>query len=186
VTVVSRWQVVSRWETELTAADHAALRDLLAAAFPRAAAIFTRQSWNLSRKELRIWLADDGDRPLAHLAVQRRLIAAGPAEVLVAGVGEVAVSPAHQRTGLGRALMRALADRLGADLTADYGFLTTSHPLAAFYLEAGWTRIPATVRELDRDAVTVRTHQPAVMIRPGRRDPADWPPGPIDLRGQTW
>jgi predicted N-acetyltransferase YhbS len=177
--------LVTRWETDLTPADHAALSVLLAAAFPGAAATFTRQSWNLSRKELRIWLADSG-RPVAHLAVQRRLIAVGDTEVLVAGVGEVAVSPDQQRTGLGRALMRALDGRLHADLVADYGFVMTSHPLAAFYSRAGWTQIPATVREVIADGVTVRTGRPAVLIRPGRRDPADWPPGLVDLRGQTW
>ena len=83
----------SRWETALTTADHTALSALLAAAFSNEDGGFTTQSWGWARKEARLWLADSAGRPVAHLAVERRLVDVGGAEVLVAGVGDVGVSP---------------------------------------------------------------------------------------------
>jgi Nodulation protein A (NodA) len=66
--------VISRWETALTEADHAALSELLTAAFGRHPGVFARRSWAMARKEARLWLADDAGMPLAHLALERRLV----------------------------------------------------------------------------------------------------------------
>ncbi|UWP86335.1 GNAT family N-acetyltransferase [Dactylosporangium fulvum] len=108
-------QIVARWETALTIDDHEALSVLLRAAFPAQAEQFDGRSWALSygRKEARVWLADDTGRPVAHLGLERRTVGVGGADVLVAGVGDVAVAPELQGRGLGAALMRALVDLRG-------------------------------------------------------------------------
>jgi nodulation protein A len=178
-------EVVSRWETGLSVGEHEALSRLLAAAFPRAADIFGGQSWNLARKEARLWLAEDG-RPVAHLAVQRRLIGTAAGDMLVAGVGEVAVAPDRQRDRLGTALVHALSERLRGELAADVAFLVCAAPVAGFYTRTGWTQVDNTMRYLAADAVTVREDTPIAMILPGRRPVTDWPGGLIDLRGQIW
>src|SRR5258706_12199702 len=118
-------QVVSRWETGLTDEDHDALATLLGAAFERHAEEFAGRSWPLSyaRKEARLWLAEESRRPVAHLAVERRLVGVAGTEVLVAGVGDVAVAPDMHGQGLGAALMREFEVRLRAEFSADYGFV---------------------------------------------------------------
>jgi predicted N-acetyltransferase YhbS len=179
--------VISKWETALTEADHRALSALLTAAFPAHAAAFTLRSWNMARKEARLWLADGAGVPVAHLALERRLVAVGDRDVLIAGVGEVAVAPGRQRTGLGAALMRELRPRLQAELAADFGYLQCGENVAGFYARAGWTRFANPARYLDpADERTVLEADWPTMVMPGRRPLTDWPEGLVDLRGLPW
>jgi predicted N-acetyltransferase YhbS len=176
-----------RWETALTDADHAALCELLAAAFPHHRALFARQSWAWARKEARLWLADPAGQPLAHLAVERRLVDVGGREVLVAGVGEVAVHPRLHRGGLGAALMAELRPRLRAEFAAEFGFLQCGSQVAGFYQAVGWTPVTNPVRHLDPgDERTVRETTGPTLVIAGRRTVPDWPAGVVDLRGLPW
>jgi predicted N-acetyltransferase YhbS len=186
--VDSGWQVVSRWETALTEQDHAVLAALLRSAFPQFPAEFAaHRSWSLARKEARLWLADDAGHPVAHLAVERRLIDVGGTEVLVAGVGEVVVSPAVQGRGLGAALVGELRARLRTEFAADFGFLLCGEQVEGFYRRAGWSRVANPIRYLDlEDERTVREATSPTMVLPGRRAVADWPDGLADLRGLPW
>jgi nodulation protein A len=178
-----------RWETELTADDHDALSTLLRAAFARHAQQFEGRSWPLSyaRKEARIWLADDEGRPVAHLAVGRRLIGVAGTDVLVAGVGDVAVAPDQHGRGLGAILMRELDGRLRAEFAADFGLVQCGQDVLGFYQRTGWTPVPNRVRQVDTsDQRTVREGVGVTLIRPGRRPVPDWPEGLVDLRGLPW
>jgi nodulation protein A len=182
-------RAVTRWETELTEADHAALSDLLHAAFGRNTDEFAAQSWpaRYARKEARVWLSDDAGRPVAHLGVERRLVGIAGADVLVAGVGEVAVAPDRQGEGLGGALMAALDERLRAELAADFAFVQCGDNVLGFYRGTGWTQVANPVRHID-----VHDHRRSVdgvwptLVRQARRPVAAWPPGLVDLRGLPW
>jgi predicted N-acetyltransferase YhbS len=181
-------KVVSQWETALTERDHAALAALLRAAFVGVPDEFTGlRSWAWARKEARLWLVDDSGTPMAHLAVERRLVAIDGADVLVAGVGEVAVSPDAQGHGLGAALIAELRARLRTEFVADFGFLLCGERVEGFYRRAGFIRVANRVRYLDpEDERTVREDNSPTMVMPGRRPIAEWPDGTVDLRGLPW
>jgi GNAT superfamily N-acetyltransferase len=150
-------QVTSRWETALTEQDHSQLSDLLQAAFADQPGVFTGRSWAWARKEARLWLADGTGRPVAHLAVERRLVDVGGTEVLVAGIGEVAVSPELHGQGVGAALMAEFRPRLRREFAADFGFVQCGADVRGFYQGTGWTLMPDPVRHLDPgDERTVR------------------------------
>ncbi len=177
----------SRWETALTTADHTALSALLAAAFSNEDGGFTTQSWGWARKEARLWLADSAGRPVAHLAVERRLVDVGGAEVLVAGVGDVGVSPDLHGQGVGAALMAELGRRLRTDFAADFGFVQCSDDVVGFYRSSGWTPVPNVVRRVDpEDERTVREGLWPALVMAGRRPLPEWPDGLVDLRGLPW
>ncbi|WP_345144338.1 GNAT family N-acetyltransferase [Dactylosporangium darangshiense] len=182
-------RVVTAWETALSEADHAALSALLQAAFP-GPEFAPDRSWPASwaRKQARIWLADADGTPLAHLGIERRLAGTESGEVLIAGVGDVAVAPSHHGTGLGAELMRALDAHLrGGPFAADFGFLQCREAVAGFYARTGWTAVANPTRHLAvSDARTVREGHWPTFVRPGRRPLTDWPPGLIDLRGLPW
>jgi len=182
-------RVITRWETELTDEDHDALSGLLRAAFASNADEFLGRSWPASyaRKEARIWLADESGRPVAHLAVERRLIGVAGADVLIAGIGDVAVAPDMHGHGLGATLMRELDARLRTAYAADFGFVQCGDNVVGFYRSTGWTQVANPVRYVD-----TANHRRAVvgdwptLVRPGRRAVDEWPDGPVDLRGLPW
>ncbi|WP_432824878.1 GNAT family N-acetyltransferase [Dactylosporangium sp. CA-092794] len=181
--------VAVRWETALTPADHAALSGLLRAAFP-GPEFEPDRSWPASwaRKEARIWLADAGGSPVAHLGFERRTVGTAVGDLLVAGVGDVAVAPSHRGSGLGAELMRALDARLRAGpFAADFGFVQCREAVAGFYVRTGWTPVANPTRHLAvADARSIREGLQPTLVRPGRRGLADWPDGLIDLRGLPW
>ncbi len=116
-----------------------------------------------------MWLADSIGRPVAHLAVERRLVDVGGTEVLVAGIGEVGVSPELQGRGLGAALMDEFRGRLHTEFAGDFGFVQCGEQVLGFYRSAGWTPVPNVVRHLDPgDERTVRE---------GNGLPWSWPAG---------
>jgi hypothetical protein len=73
--------VISRWETALTDTDHAALSELLTAAFPRHPGLFVRRSWAMARKAARVGnpvrYLDPGDERTVYEGVRPTLIMAG-------------------------------------------------------------------------------------------------------------
>ena len=176
-----------RWETALTESDHAALSELLVAAFPEQPDVFTGRSWAWARKEARLWLTDGTSRPVAHLAVERRLVDVGGAEILVAGIGEVAVSPELHGRGVGAALMAEFRPRLRTVFAADFGFVQCGEGVLGFYRSVGWIPVPNVVRHLDPDdEQTVREGVWPALVTPGRRTRTEWPDGLVDLRGLPW
>jgi predicted N-acetyltransferase YhbS len=189
VTPAAGRRVVTAWETALTAADHDALAALLQAAFP-GSAFAPGRSWSASwaRKEARVWLAEADGTPVAHLALERRTVGSPAGDLLVAGVGDVAVAPAHHGRGLGAELMRALDAALRAGpFAADFGFLQCREAVAGFYARTGWTPVGNPTRHLAvDDARTVREGHWPTFVRPGRRPLTGWPDGLIDLRGLPW
>jgi GNAT superfamily N-acetyltransferase len=172
-------------EADLTPEDDAAIRALLVAACPRVWDHVRGASWWGSRPDHRLLLLD-GETLAAHLSLVRRVIEVGSDEVLVAGVGAVAVEPSRQRRGYGRRLTEALLQALLRDVPVSFAFLHTGPADVPFYEAVGWTRVHATSRFRDpRTGLSEVTDGPTFVLPAGMAASA-WPPGPIDLRGTPW
>jgi aminoglycoside 2'-N-acetyltransferase I len=128
----------------LTAAEIAAIRELLAVAFGNGEdERFTDDDWHHALGGMHFVVEDAGDIA-AHAAVVDRELHVGGRPIRTGYVEAVATAPARQGTGLGTLLMRDvgsyIADRF------DLGALGTG--AHHFYERLGWTRWvgPSSVR----------------------------------------
>jgi nodulation protein A len=174
-----RWSLT--WEDDLVDAEHEALAGLLRRCFPRSRAGFPgAESWASGRPELRL-IAQDGDRPVAHVAVLRRFLQLESGSQLIGDVGLVGVDPDRRGTGLGAELLARTAVALHA-LELPFGFLTCGEHVAGFYETAGWVRVVNPVRMIRRDR-RVQVYGGVAMALPVRTGMADWPVGRVDRNG---
>ncbi len=174
-------------EADLTAADHAAINALLLAAFPQYHAEFGASSWYGPFPDYRLWLETAAGEIVAHLGFERRMIAVGERNVLIAGVGGVATHPAHQGQGHGRHLMAALRDTLRTAVPVSFGYLSCAEDVEGFYVRGGWHRVVRDVREQHPITGEWATYGGPSMVMSALLPFAAWPAtGPIDLRGPWW
>ena len=172
-------------EDDLTPEDDEAIRLLLAEAFPDGRERFRWHSWAGTRPDARVLLELDG-RPIAHAALERRVIEVGSDDVVVAGIGAVAVHPAERRRGLGRALIDGLLETLLHDVPVPFGYLGCGPSAAGFLDAVGLTRLGVTSRYRDPETGTWEVSDGPTFVLPAGSPIAAWPPGPIDLRGTSW
>ncbi|GAA4909193.1 nodulation protein A [Actinomycetospora succinea] len=174
------WSV--SWETDLDDAAHGPLARLLARAYDRPDRFADGRSWAGARPERRI-VAHDAGAPVAHAGIVRRFLRALPdgGEVLVGDVGLVAVDPARQGRGVGRALMARVADAL-VDLGVPFGFLSCGPAVEGFYRAAGWTRLPGVTTRLIDTHHRNRTDTDPAMVLAAARPPAAWPEATVLVR----
>ncbi len=174
-------------EDDLTEGEHRAIRELLVSSFPENATAFSATSYLGARPEYRLWLEDTQGEILAHLDFERRLVGVGADEVLVAGIGEVAVRPDLQGRGLGRALMQELRRVLAVDTPAQFGLLYCLEEVAGFYARTGWHRVYQPTRSADPHSGEVYEEIETTFVLPGTEPLERWPGvGTIDLRGEGW
>lgn len=121
-----------RASDELDARERAAIRALLDAAF---AGEFTDDDWAHALGGTHAIVERDGV-VVAHAAVVPRPLDVGPHRLRVGYVEAVAVVPARQRTGLGSAVMHALAPIIAG--AYEIGALSTGE--WHFYERLGWER----------------------------------------------
>jgi aminoglycoside 2'-N-acetyltransferase I len=133
-------------------------------------------------------LAFRGQALAAHVGFQRRLIAVGTDEVMVAGTGGVLVGERSRGTGLGGRAMRQAQKVMRDETGVDFGFLGCRREVVPFYESAGWTQVYAAERCLSRvDQMSlVVSHGGPNLICSAKRDASEWPNGDIDLRGTPW
>lgn len=107
-----------------------------------------------------------GDDVLAHLDLYWREVAVGTTEVPVAAIGQVATDPAHRGLGLAGSLVRTahgIAAARGLAWAALFGVSTV-------YTRIGYMH-PSDAARAD------------FLVCP-LVDGIEWPPGPIDTRGE--
>ncbi len=174
-------------DRDLTEAQNEAIRQLLVAAFPQSAHRFSEASYYFARPDHRLWLETPSGVIVAHLDFEQRAIGVGAAEILVAGVGEVATHPDYQGRGLGQRLMAELRTILRETCPVDFGFLECRETVVGFYASVGWRRIVQTVREQEAEGDVWIEYNGPTLILPARRTFEEWPrEGLIDLRGMPW
>lgn len=133
-------------------------------------------------------LAFRGQALAAHVGFQRRRIAVGTDDVMVAGTGGVLVDERSRGTGLGRRVMRQAQEVMRGETGVDFGFLGCRREVVPFYESAGWVQVYAAERclsRLDQRSVVVSEGGPN-LICSAKRDASEWPKGDIDLRGTPW
>lgn len=131
-------------------------------------------------------LAYFGAKLVGHVGYQRRTIAVGTGEVLIAGTGGVLIDQHARGGGLGLRVMARAGEAMIADGQVDFGYLGCREEVVPFYQRAGWQRIAATERHVsmhDPHEVVQSVAGP-ILILPIRD--LDWPSGDIDLRGTPW
>lgn len=133
-------------------------------------------------------LAFRGQALAAHVGFQRRLIAVGTDDVVVAGTGGVLVDERSRGTGLGGRVLRHAQKVMRDETGVDFGFLGCRREVVPFYESAGWVQVYATERclsRVDQTSVVVSEGGPN-LICSAKRDSSEWPKGDIDLRGTPW
>jgi hypothetical protein len=133
-------------------------------------------------------LAFRGQALVAHVGFQRRLIAVGTDEVMVAGTGGVLVGECSRGTGLGGRALRHAQKEMRDETGVDFGFLGCRREVVPFYESAGWVQVHAAERclsRVDQTSVVVSKSGPN-LICSAKRDASEWPKGDIDLRGTPW
>lgn len=172
---------------DMTTADEASLRRLFDEEYLHEFGPWEPwQRYGYAPQDVRV-LARSAGTIVGHAGWQRRSISVGDAEVTVAGVGGVLVSPNARGENIGRRLMKRVAESLLEAGDIEFGFLGCREQIVPFYLSCGWKRITASERSVGRDG-TLATHPPGppLLVLPVGRDVGTWPDGMIDLRGRAW
>lgn len=172
-------------EDQLSDTDHILIQDLLIAAFPQYAEIFTQGSYWGGRPNYRLWIATQKDELLAHLDFELRRIMIGKTELLIAGVGEVATHPRFHKHGLGRALMDKLHSIL-FKMSVLFGYLQCRPAVVNFYTNVGWHLVTQTACYIDPDTNQETFYNGPSLILPVCATSAQWPTGTINLMGMPW
>jgi GNAT superfamily N-acetyltransferase len=174
-------------EGELRPADEATIRELLLLAFPQFRDIFSTRSYFGACPDHRLMLRGSNGELLAHLTIARRVIDVGAIEILIAGVGGVAVRPERQGEGLGQKLMEQLGSVLRNEVPAPFAYLNCREEVAGFYQRAGWQRLDQVSRFLDPYTNRWIDYTGPKLILAGKEPAASWPrEGKILLRGMPW
>lgn len=187
-------------ESELSAADEAAIRRLLVATFPQHSNFFYEHSFWGSPPEYRLTGREESGPPaeptrpiagsrefIAHLGFGCRVARVGPTPVTIAGIGAVAVHPEWQGRKIGKAMFAELREFLRRETSVAFGFLECREVVVGFYERAGLRRVYQAVYSQDPDTGIWLHHYGPVMVLPVHKRIQDWPKGKvIDLRGMPW
>jgi aminoglycoside 2'-N-acetyltransferase I len=132
--------------SDLTAADVAAIRELLWAAFPPGEEGFTEDDWEHALGGIHVVLEIDG-RFVSHASVVERELHVAGRPLQTGYVEAVATDPAHQGRGHGTIVMRDVNAHIRGRF--ELGALGTG--LHHFYERIGWVRWrgPTSVRTRD-------------------------------------
>jgi len=174
-------------EDDLTPEHHRRISDLLVLAFARYAELFRNASYYYSVPHYRLWLEDEAGDMVAHLDFECRTIGVNGADVLIAGIGEVAVHPDKHGQGLGRELFVRLFPILRDQCKVDFGFLQCRDQVVGFYQSVGWHKLSQNIHEED-----IKTGETIVaignaLILPVCKPLSGWSTaGDVDLRGLPW
>ena len=174
-------------EDAIAAPQQEAIRQLLIRAFARTAHRFATKTYWGARPEYRLWMETPDGTIVAHLDYERRVVGVGDCDILVAGVGEVAVHPDWQGHGLGRRLMDAFRTILDRQTPVDFGYLNCLEEVAGFYTAIGWHRTDQPSMRLHPDTGAPTMWTGATMILPVRKPLEHWPREEmVNLRGMSW
>jgi aminoglycoside 2'-N-acetyltransferase I len=179
--------VVLRWGTELTAADHLGLAGLFDSEYADDRGPWSpRTGYGYAAPDLHALALHDG-AVVGHAGTTRRFIAVGDAEVLISGIGGVITHRDVRGRGVGRAVVTALQTAIRGSAPASFGLLGCREAAVPFYAACGFVRVDAVIRDNSpRDGATVVESTGPTMVCAGGEPVGAWPDGTIDLRGLPW
>ncbi len=161
-----------------------AIRRLLCECFPADAAAFAlSRAWHGCAPAWTV-IAREDEQLLACAAVVERTIACGTRPVVVAGVGNLCVTPVRRGTGLARRVLeRVHAEARGRGLA--FGLLFCTEALEPLYAALGWSRVEAPITMLDREGLPAPL-PPGNIGMYAALGEQPWPDGPVHLQGRDW
>lgn len=178
------WKLIP--EPELSATLEADIQKMLVASFPEYVDFFTANSYWGSKPEFRL-IAIDNNQPIAHVEFGYRHITVEDVSFEIAGMGAVAIHPAHQGKKLGKAMFTYLRDYLLKNSNADFGFLGCHEKVAGFYTASGFQQVHQGVYNLNPDSQTWETYHGPTMVMPIHKSMQAWKAdGLIHLHGMPW
>ncbi|MFK3676098.1 GNAT family N-acetyltransferase [Microbacterium sp. NPDC090218] len=171
----------------LTTDDVARLRELFDAEyFAEFGAWDPDQPYGYAPHDVHV-IARLGDAVVGHVGWARRTISVGTAEVVIAGVGGVLISPQARGQRAGARLMERAAASMAEVGGIEFGYLGCREEVVAFYESCGWHRVSAAEHSIDRAGQpTTQLPGPPILTLPLGSPPRRWPEGTIDLRGRAW
>jgi aminoglycoside 2'-N-acetyltransferase I len=132
-------------------------------------------------------IARRGASVVGHVGWERRVIGVGTADVTVAGVGGVLISPRARGDRVGARLMVRATESMAAAGDVRFGYLGCREEVVPFYESCGWHRIAAVERSIGRTGASVEQPVgPPILTLPLDEHGPAWPSGTIDLRGRAW
>ncbi|MEO0563499.1 MAG: GNAT family N-acetyltransferase [Chloroflexota bacterium] len=133
-------------------------------------------------------IAWNGDTWGGYAEIGRREIQVGGKTITVGTVGGVMTHPDMRGIGLGKAVMRHVADVICRDLKADAGMLFCAKETIPYYESVGWYELQRKITYHQSDGERVmdtRGHMDGYsMFRPCRE--FMFPFGAIDVGGKLW
>lgn len=171
----------------LTSNDVARLRELFDAEyFAEFGAWDPDQPYGYAPHDVHL-IARTGDEVVGHVGWARRTIGVGAAELVVAGVGGVLVSPRARGERAGARLLTHAAQSMADAEDIEFGYLGCRDEVVPFYESCGWRRISAVERSIDRTGQpALQPPGPPILTLALHPAPRTWPAGAIDLRGRAW
>ncbi len=178
------WKLIP--EPELSPTLEADIQRMLVASFPEYVDFFTANSYWGSKPEFRL-IAVENSQPVAHLEFGYRRITVEDISFEIAGIGAVAIHPAHQGKKLGKAMFAHLKEYLLHHSSVDFGFIGCHDEVAGFYASSGFTRVHQSVHSLNPDSQKWETFHGPTLIMPIHKTLKEWnSKGMIHLHGMPW
>jgi predicted acetyltransferase len=116
------------------------IKDLLCECFPESSGYFSKsRHWNDIRP---VWnvLVFCGEEIIAGLVIIERKITVNSKDVLVAGIGNVCVSPSYRSQGISSKMI-SYAMQYAGQSGYDFGMLFCSKSIEGIYQKSGWYKI---------------------------------------------
>jgi GNAT superfamily N-acetyltransferase len=134
---------------------------------------------------IRLW---DEEELRACAWVTRRTVSVSGRETRVAGIRGVVTDPDHRRRGYGRAVMERAQELMRSFADCEFALLFSSVMAVPFYENLGWHAIRGPVvcdqPSCPIDYTEALPTAPVMVL--GLRQSAEWPTGPVDVRGLPW
>jgi GNAT superfamily N-acetyltransferase len=129
-------------------------------------------------------LIKSGQRVVAHAGIVYRVIEVGKLRVPVAGIGGVMTLPDWRRRGYARALLANATAFAGVQLWAPFAMVICPKEDSGFYEHLGWHVADGPIW-CEQPVGRIRLQNELALSLACQGD-AEWPSGPIDLRGTPW